>query len=101
MSPFLYGLISRRYVLSRKQFSVLWNKNILNKCLLIGLNLVRNAIFISLIMMVLVPLFPAGKIVLLIVSALIFIYISVNPKYESHKRKIESVFFNNLNRKED
>ncbi|MDR1181859.1 MAG: cation:proton antiporter [Bacteroidales bacterium] len=100
MSPFLYGLISKRYVLSREQFSVLWNKNTLNKWLMIGINLFRNALFISLIMMVLLPLFPAGKIIMVIVSILIFIYIAINPKYESRTRKIESVFLNNLNRKE-
>jgi len=97
MSPFLYGLISRRYVLTKKQFVNLWNKNKLHKWLLIGLNLSRNAIFISLIMMVLLPLFPAGKIVLVIISVLIFIYIALNPKYELQTRKIESVFLNNLN----
>jgi len=98
MSPFLYGLISKRYVLSKKQFVALWNKNKLHKWLLIGLNLSRNAIFIFLIMMVLLPLFPAGKIVLVIISVLIFIYIALNPRYELQMRKIESVFLNNLNR---
>ena len=98
MSPFLYGLISNRYVLSEKQFVGLWNKSILNKWLLIGLNLSRIAIFITLIMMVLLPLFTAGKIVLVIISVLIFIYIALNPKYESHTKRIESVFLNNLNR---
>jgi CPA2 family monovalent cation:H+ antiporter-2 len=100
MSPFLYGLISKRYVLSRAQFAVLWNKNTLNKWLLFGLNLARNVLFISLIMMVLVPLFPAGKIMLSIVSVLILLYIAINPRYESQTRRIESVFLNNLNRKE-
>ncbi|MDR1172395.1 MAG: cation:proton antiporter [Bacteroidales bacterium] len=100
MSPFLYGLISKRHVLSRAQFAVLWNKNTLNKWLLFGLNLVRNGLFISLIMMVLLPLFPAGKIMLIIVSMLILLYIAVNPRYESHTRRIESVFLNNLHRKE-
>ena len=98
MSPFLYGLISKRYVLSKKQFVALWNKNKLHKWLLIGLNLSRNAIFILLIMMVLLPLFPAGKIILVIISVLIFIYIALNPRYELQMRKIESVFLNNLNR---
>jgi CPA2 family monovalent cation:H+ antiporter-2 len=100
MSPFLYGLISKRYVLSRKQLAILWNKNTLNKWLLFGLNLGRNVLFISLIMMVLVPLFPAGKIMLIIVSVLILLYIAINPRYESQTRRIESVFLNNLNRKE-
>jgi CPA2 family monovalent cation:H+ antiporter-2 len=100
MSPFLYGLISKRYVLSKKQFFKLWNKNTLNKWLLVGLNLSRNAILISLIMMVLFPLFPAGKIVLVIISILIFMYIAINPRYELQTKRIESVFLNNLNRKE-
>jgi hypothetical protein len=93
-------LISKRYVLSKKQFFKLWNKNTLNKWLLVGLNLSRNAILISLIMMVLFPLFPAGKIVLVIISVLIFIYIAINPRYELQTKRIESVFLNNLNRKE-
>ena len=99
MSPFLYGLISRRSVLTKKQFVNLWNKNILNKWLLVSLNISRNAVFITLIMMVLLPLFPAGKIILMIISALIFIYIALNPTYELQTRKIESVFLNNLNHK--
>ena len=100
MSPFLYGLISKRYILSKEQFAGLWNKNILSKWLLISLNLSRNALFISLIMMVLLPLFPSGKIILIIISILIFIYIAINPKYESQIKKIELIFLRNLNRKE-
>lgn len=101
MSPFLYGLISKRSVLSKKQFLDLWNKNTLNKWLLVGLNLSRNAIFILLVMMVLFSLFPAGRIVLVIISVLIFLHIALNPRYESQTKRIESVFTNNLDRKSE
>ena len=100
MSPFLYGLISKRYILSKEQFAGIWNKNVLNKWLLIGLNLSRNALFISLIMIVLLPLFTAGKMVLIIISIWIFLYIALNPIYEIQTRRIESIFLRNLNRKE-
>ena len=101
MSPFLYGLISKRYILSKEQFAGLWNKSLLNKWLLIGLNLSRNALFISLIIIVLFPLFPTtGKIMLVIISVSIFIYIAINPVYELQMRRIESIFLGNLNRKE-
>ena len=100
MSPFLYGLISKRYILSKEQFAGIWNKNVLNKWLLIGLNLSRNALFISLIMIVLLPLFTAGKMVLVIISIWIFLYIALNPIYEIQTRRIESIFLRNLNQKE-
>ena len=99
MSPFLYGLIGRRYILTKEQFAGLWSKNRLNKWLLVGLNLSRNAIFITLIMIVLLPLFPkAGKIILVIISLLILIYIALNPRYKSQTKRIESIFLRNLNR---
>lgn len=101
MSPFLYGLIGRRNFLTREQFSALWNKNRLNRWLLAGLNLFRNALFITLIMMVLLPLFPAARIILVIVSVVIFVYIALNPKYASWTKRIESVFISNLNNRHE
>lgn len=92
MSPFLYGITSRRRPKSNSVFFKLLKENHFNKGVLILLNLSRTFLCILLILSVLLPLFPSATGVLILVSILIAIFISFNPRYERQTKKIEAAF---------
>ena len=97
MSPFLYGITSRRRPQSNSVFFKLLKENHFNKGVLILLNLSRTFLCILLILSVLLPLFPSATGALIFVSILIAIFISFNPRYERQTKKIEAAFRETLN----
>jgi CPA2 family monovalent cation:H+ antiporter-2 len=98
MAPFLYGITSRRRPKSNNVFFKLLKENHFNKGVLILLNLSRTFLCILLILSVLLPLFPRATGALILVSILIAIFISFNPRYEQQTKRIEAAFHETLNR---
>ncbi|MDR0687228.1 MAG: cation:proton antiporter [Prevotellaceae bacterium] len=96
MSPFLYGITSRRHLLSSSIFFKLLKENHFNKGVLILLNLSRTFLCVVLILSVLLPLFPKATGALIAISILIAIFISFNPRYERQTKMIEVAFRENL-----
>lgn len=88
MAPFLYGITSRRRPKSNNVFFKLLKENHFNKGVLILLNLSRTFLCILLILSVLLPLFPRATGALILVSILIAIFISFNPRYEQQTKRI-------------
>ncbi|MDR0711784.1 MAG: cation:proton antiporter [Prevotellaceae bacterium] len=92
MSPFLYGITSNRRILTNSVFFKLLKENHFNKGVLILLNLSRTFLCILLILSVLLPLFPKATGALILISILIAIFISFNPRYERQTKRIEAAF---------
>jgi CPA2 family monovalent cation:H+ antiporter-2 len=97
MSPFLYGITSRRRLAATSVFFKLLRENHFNKGVLILLNLSRTFLCILLILSVLLPLFPKTTGALILISILIAIFISFNPRYERQTKRIEAAFRETLN----
>lgn len=97
MSPFLYGITSVRRARCTNIYFKLLKENHFNKGVLILLNLSRTFLCILLILSVLQPLFPRATGALILVSILIAIFITFNPRYERQTKKIEAAFRETLN----
>jgi CPA2 family monovalent cation:H+ antiporter-2 len=99
MTPFLYGIIRIRTNSSELYLKILKKSNHFNRIILLLVSLVRTILCILLLLLVLIPLFPRINGILIIVSIIVLIFISVNPRYEFNAKKLENVFLGNLNNK--
>ncbi|MDR1331324.1 MAG: cation:proton antiporter [Tannerella sp.] len=98
LAPFLRTLVVRRT--RSREFRKLWTDNRLNRTGLMMLTVARYLICLTLVLAALVPLFPHATAALFIVSMLIVAFIVWSQTVKKQSRRIERVFFENLNRKE-
>ncbi|OAV68170.1 Inner membrane protein ybaL [Bacteroidales bacterium Barb6XT] len=100
MAPFLYGIIKVRPEVISFIFTY-FKEHPSNKSRsrwkLFPLVIFPKIVCVALILLVLMPLFPEAKIILILVSVFVSIFIAVNPKYEFQSRRMETAFLNNLN----
>ncbi|MDR2120453.1 MAG: cation:proton antiporter [Tannerella sp.] len=98
LAPFLRAMVVRKS--KSREFRKLWSDNRLNRTGLLMLIAARVLICLVLVLMVLVPLFPNATAVLCVISMLIVAGIIWSQGVKKQSRRIERVFFENLNRKE-
>jgi CPA2 family monovalent cation:H+ antiporter-2 len=98
LAPFLRAMIVRKS--KSPEFRKLWSDNRLNRTGLMMLIAARVLLCLGLLLAVLVPLFPNATAALFIVSMLIVALIIWSQVVKKQSRRIERVFFENLNRKE-
>ncbi|OAV67536.1 Inner membrane protein ybaL [Bacteroidales bacterium Barb4] len=100
MAPFLYGIIKVRPEVISFIFTY-FKEHPSNKSRsrwkLFPLVIFPKIVCVALILLVLMPLFPEAKIILILVSVFVSIFIAVNPKYEFQSQRMETAFLNNLN----
>ena len=97
MAPFISAIITRR---NRSHVIALWDDGLFNKAILISLNLLRFGLCVTLIALVLIPLFPRLTGLLILVSTIIAIVIALSQGFRVRSKKMEERFFDNLNNKE-
>ncbi len=99
MAPFMVAIARRN---SRtEEAKRLWKDSHFNKGALIGLNVLRIVLCITLIMMVLIPLFPRMTGILLLIAAALAIALAFSEGFKNQSKKMEDRFFENLNDKEN
>jgi hypothetical protein len=93
MAPFLYGILRLR------PEAISFYQRFLKKLprlVALLLILLPKIVCVALILSVLMPLFPAARFILIIVSMLVCAFIAFNPKYEFRSKKMENTFLENL-----
>jgi CPA2 family monovalent cation:H+ antiporter-2 len=98
LAPFMRAMVVRKN--KSREFKKLWSDNKLNRTGLMMLIAARALICLTLVLAVLVPLFPNATAALFVVSMLIVAFIIWSQVVKNQSRRIERVFFENLNRKE-
>ncbi|MDR1408037.1 MAG: cation:proton antiporter [Tannerella sp.] len=98
IAPFLRAMAVRKN--KSREFKKLWADNRLNRTGLLMLIAARYLICIVFVLAVLVPLFPNATAVLFVASMLIVALIIWSQAVKKQSRRMERVFFENLNRKE-
>lgn len=98
MSPFMWAIMKNNS--KTEEHKRLWKDSHFNKGALIALNLLRIALCVTLILMVLIPLFPRATGLLLVTSAAIAIGITFFQGFKKSTNKMEKQFLENLNDKE-
>jgi CPA2 family monovalent cation:H+ antiporter-2 len=99
MSPFLAGLVlpGKRV---KAEIGRLWADSHFYKGLLVSLSLLRVIACMSLIMLVLVPLFPDASGWLLVVAFVIMLSLAFFEGFRKRPEAMEKLFLENLNEKE-
>ena len=98
MGPFMQAIMKNNS--KTEEHERLWKDNHFNKGALIALNLLRIALCVTLILMVLIPLFPRATGILLVTSVIIAIGITFSQGFKKQTNKMEKQFLENLNDKE-
>ena len=98
MAPFISAIVTRRS--KSHELKVLWDDSLFNKAILISLNLLKFGMSITLIAMVLIPLFPRVTGLLILISTIIAIVIAFSQGFRDRSQRMEERFFDNLNNKE-
>lgn len=98
MGPFMQAIMKNNS--KTEEHERLWKDNHFNKGALIALNLLRIALCVTLILMVLIPLFPRATGILLVTSVIIAISITFFQGFKKQTNKMEKQFLENLNDKE-
>lgn len=98
MGPFMQAIMKNNS--KTEEHERLWKDNHFNKGALIALNLLRIALCVTLILMVLIPLFPRATGILLVTSVIIAIGITFFQGFKKQTNKMEKQFLENLNDKE-
>jgi CPA2 family monovalent cation:H+ antiporter-2 len=99
MSPFLAGLVIPRKKM-KAEYGRLWADSRFNKGLLMSLRIFRGILCVTLIQMVLVPLFPGATTILVLISILIMFAIVFFERFKKRPELLEDRFLENLNEKE-
>ena len=97
MSPFIRAMVVKKNKSS--VFKKLWDDSHFNKGVLISLTVLRGALAVSLILMVLIPLFPNATIWLSIIAFAVAVGISLWKGLRKQSKKIEKHFLKNLSQK--
>lgn len=98
MGPFMRAIMKNNS--KTEEHERLWKDSHFNKGALIALNLLRIALCVTLILMVLIPLFPRATGLLLVTSVIIAIGITFFQGFKRQTNKMEKQFLENLNDKE-
>ncbi|MDR1747338.1 MAG: cation:proton antiporter [Tannerella sp.] len=99
IAPFMRAMVVRKN--GSPEFKKLWNDSQLNRTGLIMMTVARYLICLGLVLAVLMPLFPGATAALCLIALLIVTFILWSQVIKKHSRRIEQVFLENLNRKED
>ncbi len=98
MSPFMRAIMKNKT--KTEESERLWQDSHFNKGALIALHVLRIALCVTLILMVLIPLFPKATGILLVASVVIAITITFFQGFKTQTNKLEKQFLENLNDKE-
>ncbi|PXV69266.1 CPA2 family monovalent cation:H+ antiporter-2 [Dysgonomonas alginatilytica] len=98
MGPFMRAIMKNNS--KTEEHERLWKDSHFNKGALIALNLLRIALCVTLILMVLIPLFPRATGLLLVTSVVIAIGITFFQGFKKQTNRMEKQFLENLNDKE-
>ncbi|MDR1344406.1 MAG: cation:proton antiporter [Tannerellaceae bacterium] len=99
MAPFLRTIMMKKN--RSKEFRTLWDDSHFNRGALISLVVFRIAISCTLIMAVLIRIFPAYTLWMVIVSMAVIAVIIFFQGFKRQSRRIEARFLENLNRKQN
>lgn len=98
MAPFLRAMLMKKN--SSEEFKNLWSNNHFNRGALISLFAFRLGLCVSLVLMVLIPLFPRWTVLMVIISIVVLILIIFSRGFKTQSRRMEERFLENLNQKE-
>ncbi|MDR2947645.1 MAG: cation:proton antiporter [Prevotella sp.] len=98
MAPFLRAIMMKKN--RSEEFKNLWKDNRLNRGALISLIVFRIIICITLVLMVLIPLFPRLTVLMVIISLIVVTLIIFSQGFKTQSRRIEARFLENLNLKQ-
>jgi CPA2 family monovalent cation:H+ antiporter-2 len=98
MAPFLRAIIMKKN--RSAEFRNLWNDNHFNRGALISLITFRIGIGCTLIMMVLVPLFPSYTLWMIIVSMIVIAFVIYFQGFKHQSIRMEARFLENLHHKQ-
>ena len=98
MAPFINSILKKGK--KTPEFINLWNDNRYNKVALVSLSFLKIGVCISLVLLVLIPLFPQMTGLLIFVSVAITSFIAFFQGFNKQSERIEQTFFENLNNKE-
>lgn len=98
MGPFMRAIMKNNS--KTEEHERLWKDSHFNKGALIALNVLRIALCVTLILMVLIPLFPRATGILLITAVVIAIGITFSQGFMKQTNRMEKQFLENLNDKE-
>lgn len=98
MAPFMNAIMKRKN--NSPEFKAVWKDSHFNKVALLSLMLFRVTLCVTLILTVLLPLFPKATGLLLVISIAIVTFIILSQGFKAQTNKLEQRFFENLNNKE-
>lgn len=98
LAPFLRALVVRKS--NSREYKSLWNDKRSNRTALILLTIARYLICLALLLGALLPLYPNATAALFVVSMILVGLITWSQVVKKQSRRIERVFIENLNRKE-
>jgi CPA2 family monovalent cation:H+ antiporter-2 len=98
MAPFLRSIVMKKN--RSQEFRNLWGDNHFNRGALISLAVLRIVISCTLILVVLVRLFPSYTLQMVIVSMAVIAFIIFFQGFKRQSIRIETRFFENLNQKQ-
>jgi CPA2 family monovalent cation:H+ antiporter-2 len=99
MSPFLYGIMRRRYEVRFIYFKLMKAKTF-NRWIIFPLSLAPHVLSIAVVLWMLTPLFPEVRGVLILVSIVIMGAIAMNPNSALKAEKMEEKFLRNMRNNE-
>jgi CPA2 family monovalent cation:H+ antiporter-2 len=98
MAPFMRAMIMKKN--KSQAFKNLWNDGHFNRGILISLVVLRIVLAVVLVSIVLFPLFPTAKTLLILIAFAVIVSIVLSKELKKHSRKIEAHFLKNLSQKE-
>ncbi|MDR1525699.1 MAG: cation:proton antiporter [Tannerella sp.] len=98
MSPFMRAMIMKKN--KSQEFKNLWNDNHFNRGVLISLIILRIILAVILASMVIFPLFPTAKTLLILIAFTVTVGIILSQGLKKQSRKIEARFLKNLSQKQ-
>ena len=99
MGPFLRAIIMKKN--RSEEFKSLWRDSHFNRGALISLIVFRIGICMTLVLMVLIPLFPKWTVLMVIIGLIIILLITFSQGFKAQSRKMEARFLENLNHKQN
>ncbi len=98
MAPFMRAMIMKKN--KSQEFKNLWNDSHFNRGVLISLIVLRIVLAVVLVSIVLFPLFPTAKTLLILIAFAVTVGVILSKELKKHSRKIEDHFLKNLSQKQ-
>jgi CPA2 family monovalent cation:H+ antiporter-2 len=98
MAPFLRTIAMKKN--RSKEFKNLWDDNNFNRGALISLVVLRIGISSTLILLVLITIFPSYTVLMVVVSMAVIAGIIYSKGFKRQSQRVEARFLENLNRKQ-